>query len=38
MTTKDDEDFENFTKCWIFGNVYSDADVKVRDYYHIIGK
>ena len=38
MTTKDDKDFENFTKCGIFGDLYSDSDVKVKDYYHIIWK
>ena len=29
MTTKDDEDFENPTKCWISDNVYVDSYVKV---------
>ena len=38
MTTKDDKDFENFTKCGIFRKVYSDSDVKVKDYFHIIWK
>ena len=38
MTTEDDEDFENSTKCWICDNVYADGDVKVRDPCHITGK
>ena len=32
------EDFKNPTKCWICDNNYIDADVKVRDHYHITGK
>ena len=38
MTKKDNEDFENSTKCWIFDNDYIDGDVKVRDYCSITGK
>ena len=38
MTKKDDEDFENSTKCWICDNIYVDCDVKVRDDCHITGK
>ena len=38
MTKKDDEDFENSTKCWVFDNVYVDGDVKVGDRCHITGK
>ena len=38
MTKKDNEDFENSTKCWIFDNDYNDNDVKVRDRFNIIGK
>ena len=33
MAKKDDQDFENSTKCWIFDKVYVDGDVKVRDYF-----
>ena len=39
--TKEDEDFENPTKCWIYDSDYvddddddDDDDVKVRDYCH----
>ena len=32
------ENFENSTKCWIYGNNYVDNDVKVRDHCHISGK
>ena len=38
MTEKNNEDFENFTKCWICDNDYIDDDVKVRDHFHVIGK
>ena len=38
MTKKDNEDFENSTKCWICDNVYADVNVKVRDHCHITGK
>ena len=38
MTKKDDEDFENSTKCWICDNAYVDSDVKVRYHCHITGK
>ena len=39
MTTKkNDEDFENSTKCWIYDNVYVDGDVEERNHYHITGK
>ena len=38
MTKKDNEDFESFTKCWIYDNSYVDGDVKVRDHCHITGK
>ena len=30
MTKKDDEDFGNATKCWIYDNIYVNSDVKVR--------
>ena len=32
------KDFENSTKCWIWGNYYVDDDVKVRDHCHTTGK
>ena len=35
MTKKCNEDFENFTKCWICGNDYIDGDVKVKDHCRI---
>ena len=38
MTEKNNEDFENFTKCWICDNDYIDDDVKVRDHFHVTGK
>ena len=38
MTKKDNEDFENSTKCWIFDNAYFDGDAKVEDHCHITGK
>ena len=38
MTKKDNEHFENSTKCQICDNAYVDNDVKVRDHCHIIGK
>ena len=38
MTKKDNEDFENSTKCWICDSDYIDNDVKVRDHCHITGK
>ena len=39
MTKKDNEDFENSTKCSICdNNIDNDNDVKVRDHYPITGK
>ena len=38
MTAKDNEDFENSTKCWISDNDYIDNGVRVRDHCHITGK
>ena len=38
MTEKNNEDFKNFTKCWICDNTYVDGDIKVRDPCHITGK
>ena len=32
MTTKDNEDFGNSTKCWFCDNDYVNNDVKVRSY------
>ena len=37
-TKKDNEDFENSTKCWICYNYYIDNDVEIRDHCHITGK
>ena len=38
ITKKDNEDFKNSNKCWIYDNDYIDNDVKVRDHCHITGK
>ena len=38
MTIKDNEDFENSTKCWICDNAYLDGNAKIRDHCHINGK
>ena len=38
MTKKDNADFKNSTKCWIYDNDYIDNDVKVTDHCHITGK
>ena len=35
MTTKNNEGFENSTKCWICDNDYVDNDVEIRDHCHI---
>ena len=37
-TKKDNEDFENFIKCWICDHVYVGGDVKVRDHCHMTAK
>ena len=38
MTRKDDEDFENSSRFWIYGNVYAIGDSKSIDCrYHITG-
>ena len=38
MTKKDNENFTNFTKCWIWDDDYLNTDVKVRDHCHITRK
>ena len=38
MTKKDNKDFDNSTKCWIFDNDQIDGDIKVRVHFHITGK
>ena len=38
MTEKNNGDFKNSIKCWIFGSGYVDNDVKVRDDCHVTGK
>ena len=38
MTTEDNENCQNSTKCWICDNDCIDDDVKVRDHCHITGK
>ena len=35
ITKKDNENFNNPTKCWICDNDYIDNDVKVRDHCRI---
>ena len=37
-TKKDDEDFENSNKCWIYDNVYVDGDFEVKQHCHITRK
>ena len=36
MTKENNENFNSFTKCWIFDNGYVDNDDKIRDHCHII--
>ena len=38
VTKKNDQDFENSTKCWICDNAYFDGNVEVRDHCHITGE
>ena len=38
MTKKNNEDFKNSTKCWIWDNDYVDGYVKIRDHCHVTGK
>ena len=38
MTKRDNENFENSTKCWIYDYYYIDTDVKVMDHCRITGK
>ena len=38
MTKKDNEDFENLTRCWVCDSDYIENGVKVRDHCHITGK
>ena len=38
MTQKDNEDFKNSAKCWIWDDDYVGGDVLVRDDCHITGK
>ena len=38
MTEKDNEDFENATKCWISDSDYIGNDLKVKDHCRITGK
>ena len=38
MTKKENENFGDFTKCWICNKAHFDGDVKVRDHCHITGK
>ena len=33
MTKKDDVDFKNSTKCWIWDNVYVDGNIKVKGHW-----
>ena len=38
ITEKDNEDFENSTKCCICDNFYVDGDIKAIDHFHVTGK
>ena len=38
MIKKDNDNFQNSTKCWICDNHYINGDVKVRDHCHITAK
>ena len=38
MTTKDNTNFQSFTKYWIFDNDFAEGDVIVIDNGHITGK
>ena len=38
MATKDHDDFENSTKCWIFKKENEEGEVKVQVHDHIDGK
>ena len=38
MTTKDNTNFQSFTKYWIFDNGFAEGDVIVIDHGHITGK
>ena len=38
MTKKNNEDFEDSTKCLIYDNPYVDGHIRVRDQCHIAGK
>ena len=38
MARKDNEDFKNSPKRWIYENDYIDNGIKVRDHCHITGK
>ena len=38
MTKKDNRDFKNCTKCWIYDPAYVDGDLKVKDHCHITRK
>ena len=37
MTKKDNQDYENSTKCWICDNICVVGDVKVTDHCYILG-
>ena len=38
MTKKDNKDFKNSAKCWVYDIDYNDTDIKVKDHCHITGK
>ena len=38
MIKKDNEDFKNSTKCWVFDHDYAEGHVKVRVHCNITGK
>ena len=35
MTKKDNGDFMNCTKCWIYDNAYVIGDIEVRDHCNV---
>ena len=38
ITKKDNEDFENSTKCWFCDNDYIDGGVKIKYHFYITRK
>ena len=38
MSVEDEKRFQSSNKCWIYNNLFTDKDKKVRDRGHITGK